>query len=421
MTALVSLSGIVDASRAGNRRLEAIAGGTYHEGILLPAPRDIESATKNLTHIGLVDLAADGQVEPALATSWQMSDDQQTLKVTLGDQLTALEALRLIQDQAGSGYWKDATITTPDPATLQFALTKPWANFIKELATPIFPYGPFQIEANSKPDSSVLKFIPNPNTLKDPYFKHLELHFYTDATSLDRAARKGVVDAVYSGDGGELTIPKNWSTIHPKLGINYLVFFNLRHDNLNDAGLRHRLVQAERLDTPLDLRLAVPDTPQLSAMAESLKQRWAPANINLIIESYPILTLTKSILPDHNYDLVLLGIDYGPDGDLFSFWHSSQIASPGRNLAGYRNKEVDQLLDAARLDPDQTKRQERYGRVNEILGQEAVIMRLDEPQTTFARSAKVKGPMPAESLRTAGDRWQGITGWYLKERFAPSK
>ena len=419
VTALFALSGIIQTSQASQPLVTPLAGGVYREGILLPAPRDFEAVTTRLTRIGLIGLSETGDVQPALATAWQMSDDLKTLRVTLDPQLTAEDALRRITEQTTSGYWKDATITVAEPTVLQFVLTRPWASFIKELATPIFPYGPYQLEDTAKPDSSVVNLTPNPHALAKPYLKRIELHFYPDAVSLDRAIRKGSVDGAYAGDGSQLMIPSDWSTIHPQLGYQYLVFFNVRNPAVADANVRRRILRGEHSDQALDLHFAIPDTPLLGAMAEDLKTRWAPANINLIIEPYPILTLTKSIITDHNYDVVLLGIDYGADGDPFPFWHSSQIASPGLNLAGFRNKEVDQLLDDARIDPDQAKRQDRYHRVQEILDQEAVVTTLSAPQVTFARSHKIKGPLPT-GLHEAGDRWRAITTWYQKEKVTHS-
>jgi ABC-type transport system substrate-binding protein len=415
ITAAVSISGILDARDASSRTHVPEAGGVYREGILQGTPQDFASLTTSLTKVGLVGLSSAGEVIPALAEAWQMSDDQRTLRVTLGSHLTAQAALAILESQTSSGYWKDASIIAPEGQVLEFKLEKPWASFVKELATPIFPFGAFRLETPKKPDSLVLELTPNPDALKKSYLKQVELHLFTDTSSLERALRKGNLDGVYTNKPTNLSLPDNWSVVHSQLAHEYVTFINIRNETLADSNMRQRLVKGETFDPPIEFRLVVPDTPLLAEMAAQLKTEWATRQIDLIIESYPILTLTKSILPEHKYDLVLLGIDYGPDGDLYPFWHSSQIASPGRNLAGYRNKEVDRLLDEARLDPDQAKRQERYNRVREILTSEAVMLTLPAPEVTFARSPRVKGPVP-ETLHEAGDRWQSIASWYVKQR-----
>ncbi len=49
------------------------------------------------------------------------------------------------------------------------------------------------------------------------------------------------------------------------------------------------------------------------------------------------------------------------------FLHSSGADKPGNNYAKYVNKEVDQLIEAARVEQDDAKRKEAYWRINEII------------------------------------------------------
>lgn len=391
-----------------------VRGGVYREGILLPANRDPESLTTPLTHIGLITLSPMGEAQPALATSWEMTADFQKLRVTLGDRLTSNQALEIIEKQTGFGYWKDATITAPDPSTLEFELNRPWANFLMEIATPIFPFGPFTLEAQQKSET-IIRLKRNSEALRPPYLDAVELKLFYETANLERAIRKGAVDGVYSGEEAAISIPHDWQAIHSQLTHEYVVFVNVRHPRFEQRELRQHLLTGERFAEPLAVRLAIPDTPLFETLATNLKNQWAEANIQLSLETYPILTLTKSIMPERNYELILLGIDYGPDFDLFPFWHSSQIASPGRNLAGFRHKEIDTLLDEAHREADQVKRQEKYRRVQEILTDEAVRLVVPGPTLTYGRAPRIKGPR-REQFRVADDRWQEIDQWYTKQR-----
>lgn len=66
--------------------------------------------------------------------------------------------------------------------------------------------------------------------------------------------------------------------------------------------------------------------------------------------------------------------DYG----LYALFHSSQFGSPG-NRSFYKNERVDELLDYARSESDQEKRNEAYKEISEILVEEVPMVYLQHP------------------------------------------
>lgn len=411
------ISGTQLAWSSENTTMTPVAGGVYREGLLGTSVRDLEGVRDALTKVGLLKLGMDGLLTGDLGSEWTISEDGQTIRVRLRDGIDADTIVTTLRNQSGSGYWKEAEISTPEAQIVQFQLNKPWAGFAAELVTPIFPYGPFVAEDSDDPDVAV--YVRNPRALKSPYIDRLEIHLFTDSKALERAARKNAIDGVFNATDVELTLPDSWRVETPLLAREYVLFFNTRQEALQDQAIREKLANNQRLDAPLALRLAVPEGTMFSTLAGDLAFRWEALNVQVTVEEYPLLTLTKTVVPERNYDLLLLGIDYGPDKDLYPYWHSSQIAAPGNNLAGYRDKEIDRILDETRKIPDQAARQEKYQVVREHLLRDSAFISLGSPSVTVGFSPRLKGESP-DSLPTLTSRFTDLASWYMKERQIPT-
>lgn len=415
IVAVLAAGGMAQAQPSGAAHYQPAYGGVYRGAILLSSSSDRDAIITALTKVGLVQLDANGKIQPALATSWDISDDHQTVTLHLSDKLSAQAALQTLKAQSQPGYWDDARATATDANTLQLHVAEPWAGFITELVTPIFNSGPYRLDTkHTKTDLLVL--TANKQALRRPYLSKLELHLYTDLPTLEHAVRKGAVDGAYLGDMAlDGSAPTGWQTSVSGSRLQHLVFVNTRKDTLKDAAVRKRLLNFEQFSSPLQLQMAVSDSPMMQTLASDLVSRWAQKNVTVTIQSYPALSLAKSVLPGRNYDLLLLGVDYGPDGDLYPYWHSSQIASPGLNLAGFRNKDVDKLLEQARNEPDMDKRHSLFAQAQKILDDNAVVLALPGPKITFIRSPKIKGDIP-QNLASPDNRWTTLSGWYMKQR-----
>lgn len=407
-------AGWLSARERANAIIVPVPGGVYREGILSASPKDAETAVSALTKVGLVELSATGELVPGLATSWELSPDSQTVKITLDNRLTATDALQILEAQTEPGYWKDATMTVPEPQVLQFQLPKPWAGFVTELSRPVFPYGAYKLQDDKKDNPNQVAFIANASALKEPLLEKIELTFVADPATLERGLRKHQFDGAYFAET-QPNLTGDWQTHSMSLQREEILFFNLRQKSLESLDLRRKIINGERLDQPLTLRLVAPDTTEAHVLTSGLVDKFGQQNIILVAEYYPTLTLNKTILPERNYDLLLIGVDYGVDHDLYPYWHSSQIASPGFNFAGYRNKEVDRLLDEQRKQPDMAQRRQLCDQVKQLLASDAISLVVKTPVVQYVRSTRVKGTVPDKG-HTAIDRWTDIENWYTKEK-----
>jgi len=70
------------------------------------------------------------------------------------------------------------------------------------------------------------------------------------------------------------------------------------------------------------------------------------------------------------FDAVTLGWSIGLDADPYQVWHSSQVKPPGHNFVGFVNAECDRIIEAARVEFDEEKRNRMFHRFHEIIHQE---------------------------------------------------
>lgn len=108
--------------------------------------------------------------------------------------------------------------------------------------------------------------------------------------------------------------------------------------------------------------------------SQLLQAQLAEAGITLNLEPREAATIIRD-WTTANYQLISfqLGARFDPDTVLYPRFHSSSKVPNGNNTC-YSNPEVDQLLDAAQSETDDTKRHAMYTRVQEILASELPIL-----------------------------------------------
>lgn len=117
--------------------------------------------------------------------------------------------------------------------------------------------------------------------------------------------------------------------------------------DLDDAIARVEKAGWKDFKKPFSLELIVPERAQHLTTAEFLKESWRKIGLDLRISVMDQAALSNA-LRSRNYDMILFGTLFGPDPDLFPFWHSSQVDYPGFNLSRLESKNLDTLLDRLR-------------------------------------------------------------------------
>lgn len=95
--------------------------------------------------------------------------------------------------------------------------------------------------------------------------------------------------------------------------------------------------------------LTVGGNAERLALAQRVADTWAEQGVDAVVTTVTWDDLLGSKLPRHEFDAVLLGLDYEVSWDQSPFWHSSQAAR-GLNYSGIADAPLDAMLDALRTE-----------------------------------------------------------------------
>lgn len=128
--------------------------------------------------------------------------------------------------------------------------------------------------------------------------------------------------------------------------------------------------------------------------AQIIQQRLKAVGIDVRIRVIEWASFISNFIDKRNFEAVLLGWSLGQDPDIYDVWHSSKTGPKELNFIGYRNKEVDRLIEEGRGTFDQEERKRRYRRIQQILAEEQPYTFLYVPDALPAVSARFRGIDP---------------------------
>lgn len=149
--------------------------------------------------------------------------------------------------------------------------------------------------------------------------------------------------------------------------------------------------------------------------ADILKRQWEKLGFKVTLRILTIGELEQSALRPRDYEALLFSENIGADPDPLAFWHSSQRADPGLNLAMFSNKEADTLLVAARGNSDPSFRDKQYKRFQEIVADDIPAVFLVNSLYIYGVNSKVQG-INLNHLISQSDRFQDIQQWYIETK-----
>ncbi len=163
----------------------------------------------------------------------------------------------------------------------------------------------------------------------------------------------------------------------------------------------------------LKISLTVIDYDEQIQVANEIKRQWAEVGVQTEIKPVAPLFLMNDVINPRNYEAILITQVMGLDPDPYPFWHSSQIASPGLNLAQFQNREADQLLVEARQISEMEARQEKYIKFLNILRQESPATFLYSLNYSYVQNNSIKG-FARLIMGQPAERFWDTPKWYKK-------
>jgi peptide/nickel transport system substrate-binding protein len=164
--------------------------------------------------------------------------------------------------------------------------------------------------------------------------------------------------------------------------------------------------------TPLEFSLSTSDDPVQLAIANAIAQQWNDLGVRVTVQASPTSQFVQQVLLPRQYQAALVLIDLGPDPDPYPFWHSTQASGAGRNLAGFADPEVDQLLENARQSTSPGERADIYRAFQERFASLRPAILLFAPTYPYVVTEELHGLSPG-LLLTPSARFFGVQRWFL--------
>ena len=129
--------------------------------------------------------------------------------------------------------------------------------------------------------------------------------------------------------------------------------------------------------------------------AEIIQRRLAEVGITVKIRILEWAAFVNDFINKRKFEATILGWTIPLDPDGYDVWHSSKTGPDELNFISFKNREVDELLEAGRSTFDMQKRKRAYDRIQEILAEEQPYTFLYDPDALPIIHARFRGIQPA--------------------------
>ena len=352
---------------------------------------------------GLTKVDKDGNTIPAIAKSWESTDDGKTWTFSIQENLLWSDGKKITSKDI-SYTFSDATVDIIDEKTIKFNLSSPFSAFPVILSKPLFKKGLVGIGEWEVSNISLSGGYIQKISIKNKNRNRITYKFYPSDARLKLALKLGAVDTIEKIE--DPTEFHEWKTIKLEKVIGYNnfvgIFFNTEDEKLSDKQVRQNLAYAiekgdlpgERSIGPLspnswgynpqvkpydrdlskakdlkDTKIILSTLPNLLKTAEKIKKDWEEVGILCEIE-------VVSEIPE-SYQAFLATVDIPKDPDQYSLWHSTQTST---NISHFKNARIDKLLEDGRTELDQETRKKIYLDFQRFLVEEVPAIFLYHPE-----------------------------------------
>ncbi len=165
--------------------------------------------------------------------------------------------------------------------------------------------------------------------------------------------------------------------------------------------------------TELALTITAANEPELVAVAESLKRAWSLLGMRITIDAVATDELMRRATRDRTTQVVILNVLLGPDQDIFPFWWSGQAVDRGLNFSNFRDRTVDDALDAVHAASSTDAIAKAQLAAAQTIQQSIPAVFLARPVQHYFVSTKVKGIPDRSVIATPAERFDSIETWYV--------
>jgi peptide/nickel transport system substrate-binding protein len=142
--------------------------------------------------------------------------------------------------------------------------------------------------------------------------------------------------------------------------------------------------------------------------ATVIQKRLRDVGVDVSVRVLEWSAFLNDFIDKRRFEVIVLGWSLSLDPDQYDIWHSSKTGFKQFNFVGYKNAEVDELLEKGRRTFDEAERKRTYDRLQEILYEDQPYTFLFVPEATPILSARFHGVEEAP----AGISWN-FPFWYV--------
>ncbi|MEA3290682.1 MAG: peptide-binding protein [Campylobacterota bacterium] len=129
--------------------------------------------------------------------------------------------------------------------------------------------------------------------------------------------------------------------------------------------------------------------------AQILQHQLQKSNINMKIRVVEWQAFLNTVVHPRNFDAIILGWGMSLTPDARSIWHSSSDKTGGFNFIGYKNKQVDNLIEAGEVTINKIRLAEIYQNIFEQISKDLPYLFLYVPNSITTVNKDIKNIKPA--------------------------
>lgn len=386
---IISLSPYLESFLSTQKRIVGIVGSYDFTTI----PEEITNQISN----GLIYINEQGEIIPALATSWEVRNNGKEYRFHLKNNLIWDNGKKFTASDIHYSF-ADIQSKPIDNKTIDFFLTKPLPIFPTYLRQPLLQYplvgiaGLYHVNRIKTKFGYISEISLQPNKKELP---SLTYKMYNNETQLLSAYKKGEINEFKVAKKALADTFKSWKNTKIQKTIDYsqlmTIFFNNSNPYLKEKELKTTITSAidrkqfndlgELANGPIqpiswaynsNLKESIFDPDVAEKVIKKSIEASDSAQFNLVTyyDYYDIadeiVTELKNVglgvnlviaSPDkqNNFDFLLALWKVPLDPDQYYFWHSTQTQG---NIGNYKNVKIDKLLEDGRntLSLDERKR-----------------------------------------------------------------
>lgn len=179
----------------------------------------------------------------------------------------------------------------------------------------------------------------------------------------------------------------------------------------NPEGIRER--KGKIGTTTLAFSISTSDVPELKQVAEVLKSEWKAIGADVSVKVFEGGYLNQNIIRPRKYDALLFGQIVNSDSDLYAFWHSSQAADPGLNIALYDNEKADKILENLRAISDNSTKEQEFAKLATLINTDIPAVFLYSPDLLYATSKSIHN-ININNVSVPSERFNSVYSWYIR-------